>query len=39
MQNPHFAKRSDEILENEDKQMLKFCQEAGLSVGQLHGQS
>jgi hypothetical protein len=31
IQNPHCANRSDEILENEDKQMLKFCQEAGLS--------
>jgi hypothetical protein len=39
MQNPHCAKRSDEILENEDEQMLKFCQEAGLSLEQLHGQS
>jgi hypothetical protein len=39
MMNPHFAKRSDEILENEDDQMLKFYQEAGLSVEQLHGQS
>jgi hypothetical protein len=38
-QSPHFAKRSDEILENEDEQMLKFCQEVGLSVEQLHGQS
>jgi NACalpha-BTF3-like transcription factor len=39
MQNLHYAKRSDEILENEDDQMLKFCQEAGLSLEQLHGQS
>jgi hypothetical protein len=39
MKNPHCAKRSDEILENEDEQMLKFCQEVGLSVEQLHGQS
>jgi hypothetical protein len=39
MQNLHCAKRSDEILQNEDEQMLKLCQEAGLSVEQLHGQS
>jgi hypothetical protein len=39
MQNPHYAKRSDEILENEDEQKLKFFQEAGLSLEQLHGQS
>jgi hypothetical protein len=39
MMNLHCAKRSDEILENEDEQMLKFCQEAGLSLQQLHGQS
>jgi hypothetical protein len=39
MQNLHCAKRSDEILHNEDEQILKFCQEAGLSVEQLHGQS
>jgi hypothetical protein len=39
MQNLHCAKGSDEILQNEDEQMLKFCQEAGLSVEQLHGQS
>jgi hypothetical protein len=25
MQNLHYAKGSDEILENEDEQMLKFC--------------
>jgi hypothetical protein len=25
MHNPHCAKRPDEILENEDKQMLKFA--------------
>jgi hypothetical protein len=37
--NPHCAKRSDEILDNEDGQMSKFCQEAGLSLKQLHGQS
>jgi hypothetical protein len=39
MLNPHCAKWSDEILESEDKQMLKLCQEAGLSLEQLHGQS
>jgi hypothetical protein len=39
MQNLHCAKRSDEILQNENEQMLKFCQEAGLSVEQLHDQS
>jgi hypothetical protein len=39
MQNPHYAKRLDEILENEDEQKLKFFQEAGLSLEQLHGQS
>jgi hypothetical protein len=39
MQNPHCAKRLDEILENEDEQILKFCQEAGLSLEQLYGQS
>jgi hypothetical protein len=39
MQNLHYAKRSDEILQNEDDQMLKFYQEVGLSVEQLHGQS
>jgi hypothetical protein len=39
MQNPQCAKRSDEILENKDEQMLKFCQEARLSLEQLHGQS
>jgi hypothetical protein len=38
MINSHCAKRSDEILENEDEQMLKFCQEAGLSVEQLRSQ-
>jgi hypothetical protein len=38
MWNPHCAKRSDEILVNEDEQMLKFYQEAGLSLEQLHGQ-
>jgi hypothetical protein len=32
MQNPHCVKRSDEILQNEDEQMLKFYQEAELSV-------
>jgi hypothetical protein len=39
MMNPHCVKRSDDILENEDEQMSKFCQEAGLSLEQLHGQS
>jgi hypothetical protein len=39
MINLHCAKRSDEILENEDEQMIKFCQEEGLSLEQLHGQS
>jgi hypothetical protein len=39
MQNPQCAKRSDEILENKDEQMLKFYQEARLSLEQLHGQS
>jgi hypothetical protein len=34
----HCAKSSDEILENENEQMIKFCQEAGLSLEQLHGQ-
>jgi hypothetical protein len=38
MHNLQYAKRSVEILLNEDEQMLKFCQEAGLSVEQLHGQ-
>jgi hypothetical protein len=33
------VKRSDKILQNENEQMLKFCQQAGLSVEQLHGQS
>jgi hypothetical protein len=32
MMNRHCAKRSDEILENEDEQMSKFCLEAGLSL-------
>jgi hypothetical protein len=32
MMNPHCVKRSDEILENEDEQMSKFCLEAGLSL-------
>jgi hypothetical protein len=36
-QNLHCAKRSDEILQNEDEQMLKFYQEAGLLAKQLHG--
>jgi hypothetical protein len=39
IQNLHCAKWSDEIVENEDEQMLKFCQEAGLSLEQLCGQS
>jgi hypothetical protein len=39
MMNPHCAKRSDEILGNEDEQMSKFCQGAGLTLEQLHGQS
>jgi hypothetical protein len=39
MKNLYCAKRSDEILENEDEQMLKFYQEVGLSLEQLHGQS
>jgi hypothetical protein len=39
MMNPHCAKRSDKILENENEQVIKFCQEAGLSLEQLHGQS
>jgi hypothetical protein len=39
MMNTHCAKRSDEILENEDGQLSKFFQEAGLSLEQLRGQS
>jgi hypothetical protein len=39
MMNPYCAKMSDEILENEDEQMIKFYQEAGLLLEQLHGQS
>jgi hypothetical protein len=39
MMNPHCAKMSDEILKNEEEQMIKFCQETGLSLEQLHGQS
>jgi hypothetical protein len=39
MMNLHCAKRSDQILKNEDKQMMQFCLEAGLSLEQLHGQS
>jgi hypothetical protein len=39
MMNLHCAKRADEILENEGEQMSKFCQEAGLSLEQLHVQS
>jgi hypothetical protein len=38
MQNLHCAKRSNEILQNEDEQMLNCCQEVGLSVKQLHVQ-
>jgi hypothetical protein len=38
MKNLHCAKRSYTILQNEDEQMLKFLQEAGLSMEQLHGQ-
>jgi hypothetical protein len=37
MMNLHCAKRSDDILENADEQMIKFCQEVGLSLEQLHG--
>jgi hypothetical protein len=37
--NAHYAKRSDENLENEDEQMIKFYQGVGLSLEQLHGQS
>jgi hypothetical protein len=32
MMNTHCAKRLDEILENEDEQLSKFCQETGLSL-------
>jgi hypothetical protein len=39
MMNTHCAKRSNEILENEDEQLSKFYQEAGLSLEQLRGQS
>jgi hypothetical protein len=39
MMNPHCVKMLDEILENEDDQMRKFCLEAELSLEQLHGQS
>jgi TorA maturation chaperone TorD len=39
MQNLHCANRSDEIIENKDEQMRRFCQEAWLSVEQLHDQS
>jgi chaperonin GroEL (HSP60 family) len=39
MMNPHCAKMSNEILENEDDQMSKFCLEAELSLEQLHGQT
>jgi hypothetical protein len=39
MTSPYCAKRSYEILENEEEQMIKFCQEVDLSLEQLHGQS
>jgi hypothetical protein len=39
MMNLHCAKRSDNILENEDEQMSKFFLEPGLSLEQLHSQS
>jgi hypothetical protein len=39
MMNPHCAKRSDDILENGDEELSKFCLEVGLSLEQLHGQS
>jgi hypothetical protein len=39
MVNLHCAKRADDILENEDEQMSKVCQEGGLTIEQLHGQS
>jgi hypothetical protein len=39
LMNLHYAKKSYKILENEDEQMIKFCQEARLSLEQLHGQS
>jgi hypothetical protein len=39
MMNLDCEKRSDEILENEGKQMSKFYQEVGLTLEQLHGQS
>jgi hypothetical protein len=39
MHHVESAKRSEEILQNEDEQILKFYQEAGLSVEQLLGQS
>jgi hypothetical protein len=39
LMNPHCAKRSDEISENEGEQLSKICQEAGLTLEQLHGQS
>jgi hypothetical protein len=38
MMNPHCAKSSYEILENEKEQMIKLGQEEGLSLEQLHGQ-
>jgi hypothetical protein len=39
MMNMHCSKRTNEILKNEDEQMSKFYQEAGLTLEQLHGQS
>jgi hypothetical protein len=38
MMNLYCAKRSDEILENDDEQTSKLCLEAGLQLEQLHGQ-
>jgi hypothetical protein len=38
MMNPHCAEMSDEILENEDEQMSKFCLEAELPLEQIHCQ-
>jgi hypothetical protein len=39
MMNLYCAKMSDEILKNEEEQMIKLCQETGLLLEQLHGQS
>jgi hypothetical protein len=39
MMNTYCAKMSDEILDNEDEQLIKFCQEVGLSLEQQYGQS